>query len=52
MFKGTYSVKVLDGGSEVASGITPDYGVDEFCNGFLGNSQFHISFEVVFEHTY
>ena len=42
-------VEVMDGVSEVAGGITADYGVDEFCNGYLGNSQPHLSLEVVFE---
>ena len=49
MFMGTYSVEVMDGVSEVASGITTDYGVDEYCGNVLGNSQYHLSFEVVFE---
>ena len=48
MFKGTYSVEVVDGTSHIASGLTPDYGVNEYCNGDLGNSLYHISFEVVF----
>jgi CRP-like cAMP-binding protein len=53
MFKGTYSVEVQGGTSEVASGITPDYAVNESCgeNG-VANSLFHLSFEVIFERTY
>ena len=51
MFKGTYSVEVLEGESEVAAGLTPDYGVNEFCHGALGNSLYHVSFEVVFAQT-
>ena len=35
--------------SEVASGLTTDYGVNEYCDDALGNSLYHLSFEVVFE---
>jgi hypothetical protein len=53
MFKGTYSVQVMGGSSEIASGITPDYGVGEACGeNAVANSLFHISFEVIFERTY
>jgi hypothetical protein len=55
MFKGTYSVEVTGGSSQIATGITPDYGVNELCeeNGDTqANSLFHISFEVIFERTY
>ena len=53
MFKGTYSVEVQGATSEIASGITPDYGVNEACGeNAVANSLFHISFEVIFERTY
>jgi hypothetical protein len=53
MFKGTYAVEVMGGTSEVASGITPDYGVNESCGeNTVANSLFHISFEVIFQRTY
>jgi hypothetical protein len=55
MFKGTYSVQVMGGTSEVATGLTPDYGVNEVCpasGNTVANSLFHISFEVIFERTY
>ena len=50
MFKGTYSVTVADGESQVVSGLTPDYAVDEACgDDEYANTLYHISFEVVFE---
>ena len=52
MFKGTYSVSVLAGSSQVASGITPDYQKDEPCptsGNAVANSLYHASFEVVFQ---
>jgi CRP-like cAMP-binding protein len=55
MFKGTYSVQVLGGTSEVATGLTPDYGVNELCaasGNTVANSLFHLSFEVIFQRTY
>jgi hypothetical protein len=53
MFKGTYTVEVQGGSSEIASGITPDYGVNEACGeDATANSLFHISFEVIFERTF
>lgn len=53
MFKGTYQVEVQGGTSEVATGITPDYGVNEPCGeDATANSLFHISFEVIFERTF
>ena len=55
MFKGTYSVEVSGATSEVATGITPDYGVNELCeeNGDTqANSLFHQSYEVIFQRTY
>lgn len=49
MFKGTYDVMVMDGYSEIASGLTPDYGVNEPCGeDDQANSLYHVSFEVVF----
>jgi hypothetical protein len=50
MFKGTYSVQIEGARSQVASGITPDFAVDEICEdtGSIGNSRFHVSFEVTF----
>ena len=53
MFKGTYSVEILAGTSEVANGITPDYAVNEPCgDDATANSLFHVSFEVIFQRTY
>lgn len=55
MFKGTYSVQVMGGTSQVASGITPDFQVDEACStsgNAVGNSLFHASFEVVIQRRY
>jgi hypothetical protein len=52
MFKGTYSVQVADAKSQVASGITPDYQVDQRCNATgnnVANSLYHASFEVIFQ---
>jgi len=50
MFRGIYSVTVADGTSQVASGLTPDYAVDEPCGDDEdANSLYHISFEVIFE---
>jgi hypothetical protein len=50
MYSGTYSVQVDDGTSQAASGLTPDFAADEVCEetGAIGNSRFHISFEVIF----
>ncbi len=53
MFKGTYSVEVQGGTSEVATGITPDFGVNESCGeDTTANSLFHLSFEVIFQRTF
>ena len=53
MFKGTYEVQVMGGTSEIANGITPDYGTGEACgDNPVANSLYHISFEVIFERTY
>jgi hypothetical protein len=53
MFKGTYEVQVMGGTSEIANGITPDYGTGEACgDNPVANSLYHVSFEVIFERTY
>ncbi len=55
MFKGTYSVQVMVGKSQIASGITPDFQVNEACpeNGNpVANSLYHASFEVIIQRTY
>jgi CRP-like cAMP-binding protein len=55
MFKGTYSVQVADAKSQVASGITPDYQVDQRCDATgntVANSLYHASFEVIFQRTW
>jgi hypothetical protein len=55
MFKGTYSVQVDNAKSQVASGITPDYQVDQRCNATgnnVANSLYHASFEVIFQRTW
>jgi hypothetical protein len=50
MFRGFYSVTVAEGTSQVASGLTPDYAVDEACgDDEYANTIYHISFEVIFE---
>jgi cell division septation protein DedD len=49
MFKGTYNVRVDGAKSQVASGITPDYQVNELCptsGNAVANSLYHASFEV------
>lgn len=53
MFKGTYTVEVQGGTSQIASGITPDYGTNESCGDDVqANSLFHLSFEVIFQRTF
>jgi hypothetical protein len=55
MFKGTYSVQVANAKSQVASGITPDYQIDELCketDNPVANSRFHASFEVTIQRTW
>lgn len=51
MFKGAYTVEVLDGLSQVVGPVSPDIALNELCaatgNG-VANSLFHYSFEVVF----
>jgi hypothetical protein len=52
MFKGSYSVQVLDYASEIAGPITPDIPRNELCaetgNG-VANSLFHYSYEIIFQ---
>lgn len=53
MFKGTYTVEIQGATSEVATGITPDFGTNEACGSDTNaNSLFHVSFEVVFQRTF
>ncbi len=53
MFKGTYAVEIQGATSQVASGITPDYGVNEACGeDATANSLYHQSYEVIFRRTY
>ncbi len=52
MFKGTYNVRVDGAKSMVASGITPDYQLDELCpetGNPVANSRYHASFEVIIQ---
>ncbi len=51
MFRGTYSVQVATGASQVASGLTGDFALDEMCEETgnpVANARYHISFEVIF----
>jgi hypothetical protein len=55
MFKGVYTVQVESGKSQVASGITPDFQVDELCpetGNAVANSLYHASFEVTIQRTW
>jgi hypothetical protein len=53
MFKGSYTVEVMGGTSEIAGPVTPDYGTNEACGeNAVANSLYHISFEVIFQRTY
>jgi CRP-like cAMP-binding protein len=55
MFKGTYSVQIAAGTSQIAEGITPDYATNIICaeNGDTNAiSLYHTSYEVIFERTY
>jgi hypothetical protein len=53
MFKGTYEVQIQGGTSDIATGLTPDYGTGESCGeNAVANSLYHISFEVIFQRTY
>lgn len=52
MFKGTYNVRVDGAKSAVASGITPDYQLNEICpesGNAVANSLYHASFEVTIQ---
>ncbi len=52
MFKGTYNVRVDGAKSMVASGLTPDYQLDELCpetGNPVANSRYHASFEVIIQ---
>ncbi len=52
MFAGFYSVEIQNVASQVAGGLTPNYGVDEPCGkDEPGNSPYHESFEVIFQQT-
>ncbi|UCC88844.1 MAG: cyclic nucleotide-binding domain-containing protein [Anaerolineales bacterium] len=55
MFKGTYSVQVAGAKSQVASGITPDFQLDQLCpatDNPVANSRYHASFEVTIQRTW
>ena len=55
MFKGAYTVQIEGAKSQVASGITPDFQVDELCpesGNPVANSLFHASFEVIIQRTW
>jgi hypothetical protein len=53
MFKGSYTVEVQGGTSQIATGITPDFGTNESCGADTNaNSLYHLSFEVIFQRTF
>lgn len=53
MFKGSYTIEVMGGTSEIAGPVTPDYGTNEACGeNAVANSLYHISFEVIFQRTF
>jgi len=55
MFKGVYAVQIEGAKSQVASGITPDFQIDELCpatDNPVANSRFHASFEVLIQRTW
>jgi CRP-like cAMP-binding protein len=55
MFKGAYSIQVEGAKSQVASGLTPDFQLDELCvenDNPVANSRFHASFEVTIQRTW
>jgi hypothetical protein len=55
MFKGAYSIQVEGAKSQVASGLTPDFQLDEICvenDNPVANSRFHASFEVTIQRTW
>jgi CRP-like cAMP-binding protein len=52
MFKGTYNVRIDGAKSQVASGITGDFQLNELCpatGNAVGNSLYHASFEVTIQ---
>ena len=50
MFKGNYWVEVMEGQSETAGPVAPDFGTNEACgNNRVASSPSHISFEIVFK---
>ncbi len=52
MFKGNYTVQILDYATEIAGPITPDIPRDELCEetgNAVANSLFHYSYEIVFQ---
>ncbi len=52
MFKGNYWVEVMEGQSETAGPVVPDFGTNKACgNKRVASSPSHISFEIVFERT-
>ena len=53
MFKGNYTVEIMNGTSEIAGPVTPDYGTNEACGeDAVANSLYHISYEVIFQRTF
>lgn len=55
MFKGSYTVEVLNGTSEVAGPVSPDIPESETCEtdgNPVANSLYHYSFEVIFQKTH
>jgi hypothetical protein len=55
MFKGSYTVEVLDGTSEVAGPVSPDIPESETCEESgnpVANSLYHYSFEIIFQKTH
>jgi CRP-like cAMP-binding protein len=53
MFKGSYTVEVMGGTTEIAGPVTPDFGQNEPCGeDATANSLYHISFEAIFQRTY
>ena len=52
MFKGSYSVQLLDASSDIVGPLTPDIARNELCEATdnpVANSLFHYSYEVVFQ---
>ncbi|MCB0211467.1 MAG: cyclic nucleotide-binding domain-containing protein [Anaerolineae bacterium] len=53
MFKGSYTIEIMNGTSEIAGPVTPDYGVNEACGeDGTANSLYHQSYEVIFQRTF